>query len=77
QVAMKQLDLQHQGCENVLKEILAMRGMKNPNIVTYLESYLVNEAVWLVVEYMDGGSVAAMVRKEQMALGHIATVCRE
>uniref|UniRef100_A0A8C0U793 non-specific serine/threonine protein kinase n=1 Tax=Cyanistes caeruleus TaxID=156563 RepID=A0A8C0U793_CYACU len=36
-VAVKELDLQHQGCEDVLKEILVMREYKNPNIVTYLE----------------------------------------
>ncbi|NWI01483.1 PAK3 kinase, partial [Tichodroma muraria] len=40
-------------------------------------SYLVNETVWLVLEYMDGGSLANVLRKEGMAVGHIATVCRE
>ncbi|XP_058683326.1 serine/threonine-protein kinase PAK 3-like [Poecile atricapillus] len=54
-----------------------MREMKNPNIVTYLESYLANEAVWLVLEYMDGGSLAGVLRMKTMAVGHIATVCRE
>ncbi|XP_058681859.1 serine/threonine-protein kinase PAK 3-like [Poecile atricapillus] len=76
-VAIKKLDLQHQGCKQVMKEILVMREMKNPNIVTYLESYLANEAVWLVLEYMDGGSLAGVLRMKTMAVGHIATVCRE
>ncbi|XP_059692950.1 serine/threonine-protein kinase PAK 3-like [Haemorhous mexicanus] len=76
-VAVKQLNLQHQGCEEVLKEILVMRENKNPNIVTYFESYLVNEAVLLVLEYMDGGSLADVVSMRRMAAGHIATVCRE
>ncbi|XP_059692914.1 uncharacterized protein LOC132322438 [Haemorhous mexicanus] len=76
-VAVKQLNLQHQGCEEVLKEILVMRKNKNPNIVTYFESYLVNEAVLLVLEYMDGGSLADVVCMRRMAVGHMATVCRE
>ncbi|NXR46600.1 PAK3 kinase, partial [Hippolais icterina] len=76
-VAIKHLDLQHQGCEEVLKEVLVMTEYKNPNIVTYLGSYLVNEAVLLVLEYMDGGSLAEMVSKKRMDVGHIATVCRE
>ncbi|KAL9821922.1 uncharacterized protein GJ701_016824 isoform 3-T3 [Geothlypis trichas] len=76
-VAVKEIDLRHQGCEEVLKEILVMRETKNPNIVTYLESYLVNEAVWLVLEYMDGGSLAKVIREKKMAVGHMATVCRE
>ncbi|NXI08312.1 PAK1 kinase, partial [Irena cyanogastra] len=76
-VAVKEMDLQLQGCEEVLKEILVMREMKNPNIVNYLESYLVNEAVLLVLEYMDGGSLGDLLSEKRMAVGHIATVCRE
>ncbi|XP_064288032.1 serine/threonine-protein kinase PAK 3-like isoform X2 [Passer domesticus] len=76
-VAVKELYLQHQGCEGVLKEILLMRENKNANIVSYLESYLVDEAVLLVLEYMDGGSLADVVTVRRMAVGHIATVCRE
>ncbi|NXP59186.1 PAK3 kinase, partial [Chloropsis cyanopogon] len=76
-VAVKQIDLQDQGCEEVLKEILVMREKKNPNIVTYLESYLVNETVLLVLEYMDGGSLADVITRKRMTVGHIATVCRE
>ncbi|XP_023803984.1 serine/threonine-protein kinase PAK 1-like [Cyanistes caeruleus] len=76
-VAIKKLDLQQQGCEEMVKEILVMREMKNPNIVTYLESYLANEAVWLVLEYMDGGSLAMVILMKTMAVGHIATVCQE
>ncbi|XP_054374475.1 serine/threonine-protein kinase PAK 3-like [Molothrus ater] len=76
-VAVKQLNLQHQGCEEVVKEILVMRELRNPNIVTYFESYLVNEAVLLVLEYMDGGSLADVVSLRRMAVGHMATVCRE
>ncbi|NXP65978.1 PAK3 kinase, partial [Chloropsis cyanopogon] len=76
-VAIKHLDLQHQGCKEVLREILVMSEFKNANIVTYLESYLVNEAVLLVLEYMDGGSLTDVVIKKRMALGHMATVFRE
>ncbi|XP_064278627.1 serine/threonine-protein kinase PAK 1-like [Passer domesticus] len=76
-VAVKELYLQHQGCEGVLKEILLMRENKNANIVSYLKSYLVDEAVLLVLEYMDGGSLADVVTVRRMAVGHIATVCRE
>ncbi|XP_032940478.1 serine/threonine-protein kinase PAK 1-like [Catharus ustulatus] len=76
-VAIKQIDLQHQGCEYVLRELLVMRAKKNPNIITYLESYLVNGDVWLVLEYMDGGSLANVVSEKRMLVGHIATVCRE
>ncbi|XP_054145278.1 serine/threonine-protein kinase 3-like [Melozone crissalis] len=77
EVAVKEINLQHQRCKEVLKEILVMREMRNPNIVTYLESYLVNEFVLLVLEYMDGGSLAKVVSEKRMAVGHMATVCQE
>ncbi|NXC92333.1 PAK1 kinase, partial [Cercotrichas coryphoeus] len=76
-VAVKQIDLQHQGCKEVLKEIVVMRERKNPNIVTYLESYLANGDVWMVLEYMDGGSLAQVVSHKRMVVGHMATVFRE
>ncbi|NWV91825.1 PAK3 kinase, partial [Machaerirhynchus nigripectus] len=76
-VAIKEIDIERQGCKGVLQEILVTREMKNPNIVTYLRSYLVSEGLWLVLEYMDGGSLAKVVSKKRMAVGHIATVCRE
>ncbi|NWW81092.1 PAK1 kinase, partial [Climacteris rufus] len=76
-VAIKRIPLQAQDSEDVLKEILVMRDKKNPNIVTYLESYLANEDLWLVLEYMDGGSLAQVVRKIRMTVGQIAAVCWE
>ena len=30
-----------------------------------------------MLEYMDGGSLAQVVSEKRMAVGHIATVCRE
>ncbi|NXK62940.1 PAK3 kinase, partial [Sylvietta virens] len=76
-VAVKRLDLQQQGCEGVHQEVVVMTVFKNPNIVTYIRSYLVKEAVLMVLEYMDGGSVADVVSKKSMDVRHIATVCRE
>ncbi|XP_041871208.1 LOW QUALITY PROTEIN: serine/threonine-protein kinase PAK 1-like [Corvus kubaryi] len=77
-VAVKQIDLQKQGCKEVFKEVLVTREMKHPNIVTYLESYLVSEDLWLVLGlHMGGGSLAEVVSKKRMAVGHIATVCQE
>ncbi|NWW71353.1 PAK1 kinase, partial [Climacteris rufus] len=76
-VAIKQIDLKVQRSKRVLKEILVVRDKKNPNIVTYLDSYLVNEDLWLLLEYMDGGSLAQVVRKIRMTVGQIAAVCQE
>ncbi|NWV85771.1 PAK3 kinase, partial [Dasyornis broadbenti] len=40
-------------------------------------SYLVNEELWLVMEYMDGHSLTDVISKMAMSEGQIAAVCRE
>lgn len=40
-MAVKQIDLQKQGCQEVFKEVLVTRKLKHPNIVTYLERQVV------------------------------------
>ncbi|NXY40174.1 PAK3 kinase, partial [Pomatorhinus ruficollis] len=76
-VAIKQIHLQQQSSQELLKEVVVMRDKKNPNIVTYLGSYFVKEQLWLVLEYMGGGSLTHVISKTWMAAGQIAAVCRE
>ncbi|NXP21879.1 PAK1 kinase, partial [Scytalopus superciliaris] len=76
-VAIKKINLQQQSPKELLKEILVMRDQKNPNIVSYLDSYLVSKELWLVMEYMDGHSLTDIVIKTRMGEGQLAAVCRE
>lgn len=48
EVAIKQMILQQQPKkELIINEILVMRENQNPNIVNYLDSYLVGEELWV------------------------------
>ena len=48
EVAIKQMNLSQQPKkELIINEILVMRENKNPNIVNYLDSYLVGEELWV------------------------------
>ncbi|XP_023800672.1 serine/threonine-protein kinase PAK 3-like isoform X2 [Cyanistes caeruleus] len=78
EVAIKKISLvEDSSSELCVNEIQVMRDNKNSNIVNYIDSYLVDEDLWLVMEYMDGGSLHDVIRETRMAEGEIATVSRE
>ncbi|NXU06474.1 PAK1 kinase, partial [Buphagus erythrorhynchus] len=77
-VAIKKISLLQESSNKLcVNEIQIMRYSKNANLVNYVDSYLVHEELWLVMEYMDGGSLYDVIRKSHMAEGEIAVVSRE
>ncbi|XP_054033809.1 LOW QUALITY PROTEIN: serine/threonine-protein kinase PAK 1-like [Dryobates pubescens] len=77
EVAIKHISVNQGDEDYVMQEILVQRDHKNPNIVNYLDSYLVGAELWLVLEYLDGGSLADVLQVTRMDEGQTATVCRE
>ncbi|XP_068856226.1 serine/threonine-protein kinase PAK 3-like [Aphelocoma coerulescens] len=77
EVAIKKMSLRGQNGERAVNEILVLKDKKNPNIVSSLDSFLVDEDLWLVMEYMDGGTLQDVVRQTRMAEGEMAAVSRE
>ncbi|NXK62072.1 PAK3 kinase, partial [Sylvietta virens] len=77
-VAIKQLSLQKQSQkELIVNELLVVRNNKHPNIINYLDSYLVGDKLWIIMEYMDGGTLSSVIKEVYMAEGEIAAICRE
>ncbi|XP_023802517.1 serine/threonine-protein kinase PAK 1-like [Cyanistes caeruleus] len=56
---------------------MIMKSYRSPSVVNYLDSYLVHEELWLVMEYMDGGTLTDVISKTYMSEGEIAAVSRE
>ncbi|XP_063279349.1 serine/threonine-protein kinase PAK 1-like [Prinia subflava] len=78
QVAIKKMTLQEEMSEElVVNEILVMRDNRNPNIVTYLDSYLVDAEVWLAMEFIDSGTLFDVLGAVYLEEGQIGVVCRE
>ncbi|ODQ46722.1 hypothetical protein PICMEDRAFT_16557 [Pichia membranifaciens NRRL Y-2026] len=77
-VAIKQMELEKQPKkELIINEILVMKGSKHGNIVNFIESYLLKKNLWVVMEYMEGGSLTDIVTHSIMTEGQTGAVCRE
>ena len=62
-VAIKKMEIAVQPKkELIITEIEVMRGLKHANIINYIESYHVDADLWVVMEYLDGGSLTDVVQ---------------
>lgn len=77
-VAIKQMNLEQQPKkELIINEILVMKSSRHDNIVNYIDSFLIKGELWVVMEYMEGGSLTEIVTHSVMTEGQIGAVCRE
>ena len=76
-VAIKKMDLRKQQRRELLfNEVVIMRDYKHSNIVEMFGSYLVEDELWVVMEYCNGGALTDIVTKIQLNESQIACVCK-
>ena len=77
-VAIKQMDLAHQPRkELIINEILVMKESSHPNIVNYLDSFLVKTELWVIMEYMEGGPLTDVIDNNSITEPQISAICLE
>ncbi|KAF5277608.1 hypothetical protein FQA39_LY06101 [Lamprigera yunnana] len=78
QVAVKKMDLRKQQRRELLfNEVVIMRDYHHANIVEMFDSYLVDDELWVVMEFLEGGALTDIVTHARMDEEQIATVCKQ
>ncbi|KAI8972542.1 kinase-like domain-containing protein [Trametes punicea] len=78
-VAIKEMDLSNQPRkELIVNEILVMKESQHPNIVNFLDAYLVkSNELWVVMEYMEGGALTDIIENNTLEEDQISSICLE
>ena len=78
-IAIKEMDLSNQPRkELIVNEILVMKESQHPNIVNFLDAYLVkNNELWVVMEYMEGGALTDIIENNTLEEDQISSICLE
>ncbi|XP_057464025.1 serine/threonine-protein kinase ATG1a isoform X1 [Actinidia eriantha] len=67
EVAVKEIDKKHlthtKVGENLLKEISILTNIRHPNIIRLFEAIETEDRIYLVLEYCDGGDLAAYIHR--------------
>ncbi|XP_063079459.1 serine/threonine-protein kinase PAK 6b isoform X2 [Engraulis encrasicolus] len=76
QVAVKMMDLRKQQRRELLfNEVVIMRDYRHKNVVEMFKSALVEEELWVIMEYLQGGALTNIVSETRLNEEQIATVC--
>jgi hypothetical protein len=79
-VAIKKMDLNDNYEEDLITEIQMMQSSKHDNIVRYIDSYKWGDDLWVVMEYMGGGSLTEILEQFKhirLTEEQIALICFE
>lgn len=78
-VAIKQMDLAQQPRkELIVNEIVVMKESSHPNVVNFLDAFLIKgNELWVVMEFMEGGALTDIIENNKLAEDQIASICLE
>jgi len=79
-VAIKKMAMNDESMKLLVTEISIMKSSHHPNIVDYIDSHMIQDQLWVIMEFMGGGCLTEVLEQFeyiQMSEGQIALVCQE
>ncbi|KAI0092662.1 Pkinase-domain-containing protein [Irpex rosettiformis] len=78
-VAIKQIDLESSDDDisEIQQEIANLAQVDSEYVTRYYGSFVVNYKLWIIMEYLAGGSCLDLLKPGPFSEGHIAVICRE
>lgn len=61
----------------IINEIMVMKEVQHPNIVNFVECYIVKESLWVIMEYMEGGMLTEIIDRNKFTEPQMAVICLE
>lgn len=78
-VAIKHIDLEDSDddIQEIQQEISVLSTCASSHVTQYKASFLRGHKLWIVMEYLGGGSCLDLLKAGNFSEGHIAIICRE
>ncbi|XP_076354358.1 uncharacterized protein LOC143249041 isoform X5 [Tachypleus tridentatus] len=78
EVVIKQINLTKEiRKELLITELSVLQEKKHPNIVNYLDSFIVGDELWIIMEFLEVGCLTGIINEICFCESVISAVCKE